>query len=519
MFRLTLGKRLFVALALLLSFSLVLFVGLSRLALHQGIGQYVAEIELSRLDWVVANLQEAYARDKGWQSFTNNDSWRAALTPSREFFREQMRRGRPPPFMSGPRAMSSSGTAESRIDESQNDFPLLPFKDFPPPPERDGFRGGPRDMIYDRLALIDAADGRLVAGSIRAMESSARMKLTSGGKTVGFLALAPLDGIRTDADRTFAAKQLSFILVTGVLGLLIALFLSGWLARRWLAPIERLVKGAQALAQGDLGHVVDNSGSDEFATLTTTFNHMSQKLASIEESRQRWLSDAAHELRTPVAAMRGEIEAIQDGIRTFDSNAAQRLHGQVMRLGKLIDDLRLVSEDTYAMSADTGDVLPLKVLCDCIASMGARFEQADIRVLGVHQIEMLDHDVDCRIQGDDGRLSQVFSNLLDNSLKYTEPGGVLQVSATIAKDESTKAWVLSIFLDDSPPQPLPADLDRLFDRFYRAESSRARATGGSGLGLSICRAIVSAHGGTIHASASPLGGLRVTVAFTLKNQS
>jgi two-component system sensor histidine kinase BaeS len=517
--RITVGKKLFAALALLLAFSLLLFVGLSRFALQQGIGQYVAEIELSRLDWMVSNLQGIYNRDGSWKSFRSNPAaWHSVQMPAGESRGPSGDRsegrdgpGGPPQDRLGDRRPGGDGGPPRDIPQ----LDVLPNRFVPPPPPdwKDDPRARP-DLIYNRLALLDVTGKELIAGDARALRSQVRTPIVSQGQTVAYLSLAPLEGIRSEADRAFASRQLFFTAAAGLAGLLFALLISVWLAKRWLTPIDRLIKGAQEVAAGNLAHVVEVRGNDEFAAMTKIFNDMSQKLSSIEESRQRWLSDVAHELRTPVAAMRAEIEAVQDGIRIFDSSTAHRLHGQVMRLGKLVEDLRLVSQDTYAPSqSKTEEVAPLEVLIEVIEIMEARLHQAGLKLEGLEELRGMASGTPCLVQGDPGRLAQVFSNLLENSLRYTDRKGVIRVQAAI---EARQPACLLIVFDDSAPQPAETEISRLFDRFYRGEESRARVTGGSGLGLAICRAIITAHEGTIVATASPLGGLRMTLTLPLK---
>jgi len=255
-------------------------------------------------------------------------------------------------------------------------------------------------------------------------------------------------------------------------------------------------------------------GGDELASLTRTFNGMASRLADVEASRQRWLADVAHELRTPVTALRAEIEAVQDGMRPVNAATAERLHRQVMRLGRLIDDLRLtMHHDLGAPPLDMAPLRPVILLVEAATNLAARFERAGLALEPSPSLSSaVDQDGPAAaavVHGDAQRLGQVFLNLLENSLKYTDTGGRVTLDATVAS-----GW-LHLDLQDGAPGPDPAELPRLFDRFYRAEASRSRATGGSGLGLSICKSLVEAHGGRIAAQASPLGGLWIRVSLPL----
>ncbi|MBX3657166.1 MAG: HAMP domain-containing protein [Ramlibacter sp.] len=495
--RLTLQRKFFLALALLLALQLALFVGLSRLGLQRGIGPYVAEIELSRLDWLVGHLQQAYAREGSWD-FLRSDpgAWHRLQMPDggtgfpRTAERPPAPRREPPPH-------HGDGPGEPQLD-------LLPQRLAPPPPpdRPEDPRASP-DSLYRRLSLWDADGRQVLAGLAAPVDGLLRKPVQVNGRTVAYLGLAPLQGLGSSADRAFVAQQSAFVVYVGLAGLLLALGLSAWMARRWVRPVERLVGAAQSVAEGRHDVAVPVQGSDEFADLTRTFNDMAQRLARTEQSRQQWLADVAHELRTPVAALRAEIEAVQDGVRQFDPATAQRLHGQVMRLGRLVEDLRLVTQDANAPGAlALVPTRPVDVLAEVLDSMRPRLQQHGLRLEGPAAPETP------AVLADPTRLAQVFVNLLENSLRYTHAGGVIRLQAGHGPDGG-----FSLVIDDSAPAPQPHDYARLFERFFRGEASRDRATGGAGLGLAICQSIVQAHGGHISASPSPLGGLRISLSL------
>jgi two-component system sensor histidine kinase BaeS len=497
--RLTLQRKFFLALAVLLLALLLMFVGFSRYALQRGIGPYVAEIELARLDWLVAGIERAYTTHGSWDFLKGNpEAWREL-----QFFRFDHL-----PAWHGPSFDDHPEREPHPPHALRPDLLGLP----PGPPPRGHGPPGPwsdPDSVYNRLALL-APDGRQVlAGTVRGADML-RREISVNGRTVGYLALAPLEGLGSRTDRAFVAEQSRFLLFTGAGGLLLAFVISMLLARRWLQPVRRMADAAEAIARGRLDVAVPVTGSDELAQLVRTFNGMASALASIEQGRQRWLADVAHELRTPVAALRAEIEALQDGVRRFDDATALRLHAQVMRLGKLVEDLRLVtSPDEGVLHAE--DIDPLAVLAEAAESMRPRLRQAQVALEGLEQVQALAASAAPRMRGDPTRLAQVFLNLLENSARYTHAGGRVLLQA-VAEPER-----LRITIDDTAPAPAAADLPRLFERFYRAEASRNRATGGSGLGLAICRSIVQAHGGTILAQASPLGGLRIELELPRAN--
>ncbi|OGB11599.1 MAG: two-component sensor histidine kinase [Burkholderiales bacterium RIFCSPHIGHO2_12_FULL_65_48] len=519
---LTLHRKAFIALAALLVALLLIFAGFSRLGLQRGLGPYVAEIELARMDWLAERLQAHHTQTGGWDTLRNQPRlWGQLSHPGSGLRRSntQGAEGTPPTDRSGsPGTPPELANGNPAADRSMQQPPPPPPDGGPPPGERGA--GGPQrhpDDLFPRLGLVDAQQ-HLVVGTAP-QPGGARLALTGAdGKTIGQLVLAPPQGVRSEADQAFLAQHLGFVAWTGLAGLALALLLSGWLARRWLAPVEALANGARGIAQGHLHTRVHVHGNDELAQLARTFNTMAEQLSSIEASRRQWLGDVAHELRTPLAAMRAEIEAVQDGIRPFDDKTALRLHRQVMRLIQLVGDLR-ASLDAAGTSAPSAQVPvhPLSLLNEAIASMRPRLAQAGIDV-DTTGLDALTAQAPAQpaplVRGDAQQLHQVFLNVLENSLRYTDAGGLLRLSARLLPPADGAAQ-LQVQLDDSAPGVPAHELPRIFDRLYRAETSRNRDHGGSGLGLAICRAIVLAHGGTLTADTSPLGGLRITLQLPL----
>jgi len=531
---LTLSRKIFLALAALLIVLLISFAGLSIIALQRGLGSYVAEIEIRRMDWLSQILLKYYAAHGDWKSLHNNDDvWRrlqmgrlaAALDNGAggssderrlpPWYEDRGMHGNPAPdgktngFAAGggdppPPPPPEPGFASQQLELVPRRLPTMP------PP---WFFRDPREMpdsIFQRLAVLDAHGARVV-GAEGDFANAARVPIRRDRSVIGYLALMPLQGLESEADRAFVARQSGVIVLTGLCGLGFALVLSWLLARRWFRPIDELTQAAQDVARGRLSTRVAVQGSDELALLGRTFNDMAQRLDTMEASRRAWLADAAHELRTPLAAMRAEIEALQDGVRTFDERTALRLHRQVIRLGQLVDDLRSSMHEPQNDPL-TATVFPISLLKEALDHTRDRFAARRITV-DRRAVDRIGVSAQPMVEGDAHRLHQVFMNLLENALAYTDEGGELRIDVAIEG-----AWTgnrLTLVFDDSEPGVPEAELPRLFDRLFRGESSRSREHGGSGLGLSICRATIEAHGGTIDASASPLGGLRLTITLPL----
>lgn len=513
--RLTLTRKIFFALTALLVALLLIWAGFSIFALQRGLGPYLAEIEIRRMEWLTKLLQEHYAGNGNWDKLRNSEeTWRrlqmgdAGLPRAEGQDAEDARL--PPWYARGPRPEPPPGDGADPPPMVE----LLPRRNFQPPPPW-MFPGGLREVansMFRRLGVIDA-HGKRVVGATVDPASAAHLPIKRGNIEIGQLVLAPMEGFDSEADRAFVARQSGFIALTGVVGLALALLLSWLLARRWLSPIDALTQGAQDVARGKLGTRVQVQGSDELALLGRTFNDMAERLDTVEASRRAWLADVAHELRTPLAAMRAEIEALQDGVRSFDDRTALRLHRQVMRLNQLVEDLRSSMREPQAESITRAPVFPLALLKEALAATRDRFVQRRIAV-EVAQVDALAAQSQPMVEGDAQRLHQVFMNLLDNTLAYTDEDGMLRIGATV--EGSAGAQRLVLRFDDSAPGVAPDELPLVFERLFRAEGSRSRALGGSGLGLSICRTMVEAHGGEIDASASPLGGLRITFWLPLE---
>jgi signal transduction histidine kinase len=220
-----------------------------------------------------------------------------------------------------------------------------------------------------------------------------------------------------------------------------------------------------------------------------------------DQDQKQWLADTSHELRTPIAILRAQVEAFQDGIQEVNPKTLQVLHTEIMGLSKLVDDLYWLSRfDVGSLKHSFVPVDVVSTLQDVSDLFEERYAEKGLTIdkSGITSES-------CTVYADNNRMRQVFINLLENSLRYTDNGGKLKFTI----EKSPTAVVLR--LDDSPPG-IPEELmPKVFDRFFRVESSRSRELGGSGLGLAICKTIIEAHSGSITASKSDLGGIRIEI--------
>lgn len=324
-------------------------------------------------------------------------------------------------------------------------------------------------------------------------------------KVVAYLGLLPRSQLSDFRQVLFVRQQKVGIALVAVLVFLVATALSLPLATRLVRPIRSLARATRDLVAGNYTIRVPVRSSDELGQLAENFNALAQTLESNQQSRRQWIADTSHELRTPLAILRGEIEALQDGIRQPMPEFFNSLHAEVLRLSRLVDDLYQLSlSDLGALTYRKDSVDLCTLLSEALA-----LYRMEIAAKGIVLIEEMSPGKGLVLFGDYGRLFQLFSNILDNSVKYTNAGGAIRVAVEYQHGNAL------IDFYDSEPGVHDHDLDHLFERLYRVETSRNRTTGGAGLGLSLCKAIVDAHGGTIEAHPSSLGGVRIHVTLPL----
>ncbi|HGD4068606.1 TPA: two-component system sensor histidine kinase BaeS [Enterobacter hormaechei] len=308
--------------------------------------------------------------------------------------------------------------------------------------------------------------------------------ITSNGATVGWVIASPVERLTRNTDINFDRQQRQTSWLIVALSTLLAALATFPLARGLLAPVKRLVEGTHKLAQD--------------------FNQLASTLEKNQQMRRDFMADISHELRTPLAVLRGELEAIQDGVRQFTPESVASLQAEVGTLTKLVDDLHQLSmSDEGALAYQKAPVDVINILEVVTGAFRERFASRDLKI----NLSLPDSAV---VFGDRDRLMQLFNNLLENSLRYTDGGGALHISG---RQENGR---FALTFADSAPGVKDAQLEKLFERFYRTEGSRNRASGGSGLGLAICVNIVEAHGGTIRAAHSPFGGVSITVELPLE---
>lgn len=455
-----LWQRLFLAFAVLTSLVLGGFVLWQQYAFRHGFRQYLDDTALARLGEEAPALATAYGAHGNWD-FLRNDPAQLGrwLTPRLSMPSPPPMPGPPPPGAMPPHR-----------------HPFAPF----------------------RVLLVDAA-GRLVVGDPGMPRQGRAVPVIWHGTRVGSLWLGPQPRPAHGIDRAFADAQRRTVLRAGVAALLLALLLAWGFARMLLAPLAALTAGTRALAAGDYARRVPARRRDELGRLARDFNQLAATLEHHREARRQWGVDIAHELRTPLGVLRGEIQALQDGVRRPDRAALDSLEAECARLAALVEDLyQLALADAGALEYRYERFDLAVHVRGAVARKQPAFHDAGLRLT-------VDAAVACVVRGDPRRLAQLLDNLLANALRYTDAPG--QVHVSLARQDAR----CCLRVDDSAPGVPVEALPRLFDRLFRVDASRSRAHGGAGLGLAIVAAIVAAHEGTVEAQPSTLGGLRVDV--------
>lgn len=466
--------KLAMLLLLTTSLTIVIGIGLSQQSFKRGFHDYLQRQELRRVSVLSENLIEAYEQKGSWDFLRNNRRlWFSFLRSSGEHFGPSRGRFRPEAFSERP---------------------------FPPPEMNDRNRFQPQKDRWrpPRLALLDA-DKQHIAGKPYITDNAQIHPINSGGKIIAYLALEKKEQNFDQLDTMFEAQQnKAFIintLVSLVVSLIVALLASIYFRQR----INALTQIAQHLTSGQYEQRLEITQQDELGQLGNDFNTLAKTLQKNQHSQQQWIADISHELRTPVAILKGELEALEDGIRPMDQKAIHSLQQEIERLSKLIDDLYQLSiSDMGALKYEKSlfDIKDLSAeIYNCFKH---RFEQHSLTL----NFSASDEQA-IQFHGDRQRLYQLLSNLLENALRYTDSGGEAWIKLL------NNAHNITLIIEDSAPGIDEDKLSQIFNRLFRLESSRSRAKGGAGLGLSIAKQIVLAHQGEIFAEASEYGGVKI----------
>jgi two-component system sensor histidine kinase BaeS len=454
--------------------SAVLVYILNNLSFDRGFSNYLGQQMLEQQDELVQGLTQEYRRHGSWQWLKDNpaDMQRLFFNYSKHrHARDDMPPPEPPP----------GTTLES---------PAEP----PPPPGH--------ERTWFGLMVLDAGQIPL-SGFPRMPRETIVRPLVLDGVTIGYLGYAPRRELSRTVNQAFQSQQQQMFGLIA-LAMLASSVLMAWGISQWLnRRLQPLTEGAQQLTKGDFSHRIAVDSADELALLARDFNVLAQSLAASQQSRQRWIIDISHELRTPLAILQGELEALRDGVRPLSAAHIHSLWQEIQRLSHLVNDLHLLSQADAGSLSYHRQMLDLAdSIADALQPLRPQFAQQGITI----NLQLLD---DIAIRGDHNRLRQLWLNLAQNTLRYTDAPGQLHIGMSVSPHAVVLTW------QDSSPGVSDSDLPRLTERLFRVDSSRNRASGGSGLGLSIVKAIADAHRIELAASASALGGVCWTLYFPL----
>jgi signal transduction histidine kinase len=297
-----------------------------------------------------------------------------------------------------------------------------------------------------------------------------------------------------------------FFLWGGALAVAIALILTFFLSRRILAPVQALTSATREFGKGNFSRRVDSKDEGELGELASSFNAMADNLERNERLRRNMVADIAHELRTPLSNLRGYLEAVSDGLVKLDDTTVHSLSEEASSLSRLVNDLQELS------LADAGELKLIfqpedisRLISETLTVLQAKAAAKNINIATDLPAKLPEANIDSH------RIKQVLYNLLDNAVAHTGPGGRITVTARQEGD------CLYVSVADTG-EGIPAeDLPLIFERFYRVDKSRTRATGGTGLGLTIAKRLVEAHGGRIDVRSRPGQGTTFTFSLPVSN--
>jgi len=438
-------------------------------SVKQGFLNYVTQQAIDRLQYLENAINEIYIQELSLEPLRDDKRlWRRLKYHT---FREYVEQ-------------------QTRVALSNNEPPLHP-----------SIKAQERAFI-DRLILTDT-DKKLIVGNRFENADYSWQALYYEESLIGYIGyIKPKDFMRS-VDKLFINQQLKAFALLSV-AIFLGSFIVALMVSRWLIqPLSELSRGAKKISAGDFSVRIQRKNSDELGILCENFNELARTLSANEIARKQWVADISHEMRTPLAVLKAQIEAMQDGIRPTTRENLDLLNNKIDSLSRLINDLYELSlSDLGAMTYSKGPIDIYKLIADIEPDYAQSMAAKGLTLKVENQLNEKQ-----KFFGDSKRLSQLLSNIVENSIRYTHAPGSVHLKVTGHRSQ------IVIALNDSAPGVPENKLDKIFDRLFRMEESRNRATGGAGLGLSICKSIVEAHNGKITPALSSLGGLKITITL------
>lgn len=543
--RVPIALRLFLTVLLTTLVITTVSLGVLHWTMQKNFARYVADVEMQKLDHVIGNLAGVYTVYQDWgnaiqaqilqiegdaapDDYDKLSRWwlrrQYDIALQQRYFQENTLLSVSPSLNPGEQSKPVVDAGELRMMELNLPSEYQPFEGlkFPLSSNQNIFRtdkkanGAQADStqnqgkkkqfismpdrlgLSSRLSLYDA-NKQFVVGEPSDIPVSYRPIMVND-KIVGYLGLKPVLDKDDALSINFFSNQKRYLLLIYGLTFLTSLIAALLLATYFKKPIQRLLNATRELTKGHYQHQVKINRNDELGDLSNEINQLAVILDQHEQSRRQWVADTSHELKTPLAVLQAQIEAMQDGIRKPTPEHFESMLRQVTSLKKLTQDLAdLAQAEAQQLTCYLADVNPWTVVLQEVENFKPKFAQADLSISVQGEGANLQLDID--------RFKQIMVNLLGNSIRYTEAGGEVRIHT----EQSATHW--SVIVDDSPLGLSDEQLARLGERFYRVDDSRTRSTGGTGLGLALSGKIAQALGGKLSFEHSPLGGLRCKLTF------
>jgi two-component system sensor histidine kinase BaeS len=376
---------------------------------------------------------------------------------------------------------------------------------FGPIPESDDKQMVPFTLADENGNVIISSERYKVGDRVPESAIALGVPITEEGKVIGILLpmRVPFEGKPREVE--FIETTNRTLLDGALLAALIALFLGIFFSRTLTRPIRELTRATHAVSNGDLSQHVPIRSNDELGELAKAFNKMSAELSRSVNARKQMTADIAHELRTPLSLILGHAEAVHDGVLPPTRENFEIIREEATRLENLVNDLRTLSlADAGELSIQLQTIEPQRLLNEVSSLYQYQAQRKNISF----ELDIAPNLPS--IEVDPGRITQVLTNILDNALRHTPEGGRVIFAAKEVADQ------IELSVQDSGPGLSIDDVNRIFERFYRTDSSRQREEGGSGLGLAIAKSIVQAHGGQLLAESEAGEGLNVKIVLPKK---
>lgn len=563
-FRLGIRVKLFLAIVTICAIMVVSMSAAVRYSFQNGFFEYLTEIEQDRVSGLAEELAEDYKQNGNWKSLRDSRNWRRKIQRfTRKSAIQQAENGRLASEMPPPPPPETTAKTPSRQDKKSSRKKAAPEA---PPPSLSAAEQARHVWesahLRSSLGLLDKDKTTLIAG-VQPGQEAAWLPISTNGTVVGWLTREPLQGITDSIDLRFHEQQRTATFLIGIFGLLLAVAAAMIMAHYLIAPLRRFTDTTSRLAAGDFSARVESSTHQDIATLLVSLlktlvavpgrvsafastvkdaarsriqsgkrmavrkrvppppwqgdelqilakqlNHLAGVLESNEKARRTFMAEVAHDLRTPISVLKGEIEALEDGVRQVTPESLASLRTEVDLISRLVDDIHTLS------LADVGMLKYDRSYFDLVPCLASSLYTVKDRIL--ERDLTLDADLpntELTVHADPARLGQVFRNILENSMRYTDSGGNIQVRC-----RPDGAYVFIDILDSTPAVP-EEQLPLLFERFHTGDLARTRGRSGSGLGLAICRTLLQAQDGDLRALPSPLGGLWIRMQLPLVEKS